>query len=53
VSTALKYHDSLKEQFPSLTNLQFHNIKKWLLLPAATSDFEEVAVELCELKNSI
>ena len=49
VATSEEYHQSLKEEFSSLTNLTLYNIKKWLLLPIAADDFEEVAISLCEL----
>ena len=49
IGTDLDYHDSLKAQFPSLTNLQLYKIKKWLLLPVEAEDFEQAAIEICEL----
>ena len=52
VGTSTDYHQSLREQFPSLTNLNLYNIKKWLFLPAKAQDFEKTAIQLCELIKS-
>lgn len=49
LGTKIEHHESLMKQFPSLTNLRFYKIKKWLLLPVDAPDFEEVAIEICEL----
>lgn len=49
IGTDIPHHESLKTQFPSIINLRFFKIKKWLLLPSDAADFEEVAIELCEL----
>ena len=49
IGTAIEHHESLKSQFSSLTHLQLYNIKKWLLLPVDAPDFEETAIEICEL----
>ena len=45
----IRYHDSLKKQFPSLTHIKLYKIKKWLMLSVDADDFEEVAIEICEL----
>ncbi len=52
IGTKIDYHDSLKAQFPSLTNLKLYKIKKWLLLPVDADDFEETAIGICELIKS-
>lgn len=52
IGTKIEHHESLQQQFPSLTNLRFYKIKKWLLLPVDASDFEEVAISICELIKS-
>jgi len=52
VGTKVEHHESLQKQFPSLTNIRTYNIKKWLLLPVDAEDFEEVAIEICELIKS-
>ncbi|MEM9526475.1 MAG: hypothetical protein AAGA31_07690, partial [Bacteroidota bacterium] len=49
IGTELAHHDSLKNQFPSLTALHSYRIKKWLLLPDTAEDFEAVAREICLL----
>lgn len=49
IATKAEHHESLKAQFPSIINLKLYNIKKWLLLPSDSEDFEEVALNLCEL----
>jgi len=49
VGTSFEHHESLKKQFPSLRHIQLYKIKKWLLLPVDADDFEEVAIEICEL----
>lgn len=49
IGTKFEHHESLKAQFPSITNLNIYNVKKWLLLPVTAPDFEEVAIEICEL----
>ena len=52
VATIVDYQDSLKEQFPSLINISVYNIKSWLVLPVEAVDFEEIAIELCDLIKS-
>ena len=52
IATSAKHHDRLKSQFSSLKNLTLYNIKKWLLLPVESEDFEERAIEICELIKS-
>lgn len=52
IATNIEYHDSLKAQFPSLINMTVYKIKKWLVLPVEASDFEEVAIAICELIKS-
>ncbi len=52
IATSENHHDSLKSQFKSIKNLTLYNIKKWLLLPEEAEDFEEVAIEICELIKS-
>jgi len=49
IGTCCEHHESLKSQFPSLTNLKAVNVKKWLLLPDTADDFESVAIELCDM----
>ncbi len=49
IGTEVKYHDSLKADFPELTNLNSYRIRKWLLLPDTAENFEAVARELCLL----
>ena len=49
IGTALAHHESLKTQFPDLTNLHSYRIKKWLLLPDTAPYFEATARELCLL----
>ena len=49
IGTSFEHHESLKTQFPSITNLKLYKVKKWLLLPVDAPDFEEVAIEICEL----
>lgn len=55
IGTSEVHHESLKSEFPSLTNLKLYNIKKWLLLPVDAEDFEETAIKICDLikKNDI
>jgi len=55
IGTSEIHHESLKTEFPCLTNLQLYNIKKWLLLPVDAEDFEETAIKICELikKNDL
>lgn len=52
IATDVVHHESLKTQFPSLINMTVYKIKKWLVLPIEASDFEEVAIEICELIKS-
>jgi hypothetical protein len=52
VGTKEKYHKSLLKQFPTLTNCNLFNIKKWLFLPADTPNFEKTAIQLCKLIQS-
>ncbi|MEM6770149.1 MAG: hypothetical protein AAF597_06155 [Bacteroidota bacterium] len=49
IGTSVEHHESLKAQFPELTNLNSYRIKKWLLLPDTTEHFEEIARALCLL----
>ena len=49
IGTSYEHHKSLKSEFPSLTHLQAINVKKWLLLPATATDFESVALAICDL----
>lgn len=49
IGTSFEHHKSLKTQFPSIINLRIYKIKKWLLLPVTAANFEEVAIEICEL----
>lgn len=49
IGTQLEHHESLKAQFPSLTNLNSFRIRKWLLLPETAEDFEETARQFCLL----
>ena len=52
IGTKMEHHESLKKQFLSLTHIRTYKIKKWLLLPVEAEDFEEVAIEICELIKS-
>ena len=52
IGTSFEHQKSLKEQFPSLCSLNTYNIKKWLLLPVTAEDFEETAIQICELIKS-
>lgn len=52
IATNIDHHESLIEQFPSLTYLRMIKMRKWLLLPVDVSDFEEVAIGICELIKS-
>ena len=49
IGTSMEHHESLFSQFPSLTYLNSIKMKKWLLLAETVEDFEEVAIEICEL----
>lgn len=49
IGTSLEHHESLKADFPSITNMQSIRIKKWLLLPETAAGFEETVQELCQL----
>lgn len=52
IGTKVEYHESLKQEFPSLTSIRSYKIKKWLLLPVDAEDFEEVAISICDLIKS-
>lgn len=52
IGTEFQHHESLKSQFPSITYLQTIPLKKWLLLPESAEDFEETAIQICELIKS-
>ena len=49
IATNIEHQDNLKAQFPSLINISVYNIKSWLVLPIEAADFEEVAIEICDL----
>ena len=52
IGTEMKHHESLFAQFSSLSYLNTIPMKKWLLLPETAEDFEETAIEICELIKS-
>lgn len=51
VATERQHHASLKLQFPSLRNIAVFGTQDsaWQNLPADAADFEEKAIELCDL----
>ncbi len=49
IGTELKYHQKLKQLFSSIRNFKEIRIKKWLVLPEDSDDFEEVGMKLCEM----
>jgi hypothetical protein len=51
VATTAEHHQSLRAEFPSLRSIQLLGKLEthWQVLPADAPDFEEAALELCEL----
>ena len=49
IGTKKEHHPSLLQTFPSLRYLIHIPLKKWLLLPGNAPDFEETALEICQL----
>lgn len=49
IGTEMQHHESLMKQFPSISYLNSIPMKKWLLLPESADDFEESAIQICEL----
>ena len=52
IGTSHQHHESLKKEFPSITNLRLYNIKKWLLLPEESDTFESTALHICDAIKS-
>ncbi len=49
IATDKQYHQNLKHRFPAIRNFAVMKIKKWLILPVEAENFEETAMELCQL----